>query len=137
MKWYLAGPMSGIPQFNFPYFKEVTEKLRAQGLTIVSPHELDSPDVQKAAMQSKDGNLVDGKIAGETWGDILAKDVKLIADDIDGIIFLPGWQRSKGARLEAFVALLCRKGAYAAWIDEKLHTMSIYEVRKQLQDNMP
>ena len=32
--------------------------------------------------------------------------VKLIADQVQGIIFLPNWQKSRGARLEAFVGLL-------------------------------
>lgn len=111
MKFYLAGPMSGIPQFNFPLFHSVAAKLRSSGYTVISPAELDSPEVQKAAMASTDGALkgTHNEIAGETWGDILAKDVKLVADKIDGIIFLPGWERSRGARLEGFVGLLIDK----------------------------
>jgi hypothetical protein len=109
-RYYLAGPMSGYPQFNFPLFHEVASKLRMQGYTIVSPAELDSPAVQAAAGKSADGALdKDGKIAGETWGDILAKDVKLVADGIDGIIFLPNWEASRGANLEATVGLLVNK----------------------------
>ncbi len=106
-RFYLAGPMTGIEQFNFPLFHEVAAKLRAQGYDIVSPAELDSPAVQAAALKSKDGKLdAQGKIAGETWGDILAKDVKLVADNIDGIILLPGWYKSRGANLESTVGLL-------------------------------
>lgn len=104
---YLAGPMTGYPQFNFPLFHKVAAELRAKGHTIISPAEMDSPAVQAAALQSKDGSLdAAGKIAGETWGDILAKDVKLVADQIDGIVFLPEWQKSRGANLEATVGLL-------------------------------
>lgn len=108
MKWYLAGPMSSIPQFNFPAFQEATAKLRELKYDVISPAEQDSDAVQKAALASPDGKLHDGMIAGETWGDILSRDVKLVADGVQGIVFLPNWQKSRGARLEAFVGLLCK-----------------------------
>lgn len=110
---YLAGPMSGIPQFNFPAFKAAAEELRLTGIRVESPHELDSPAVQAAAWASIDGTLSpDGTIAGETWGDILARDVKTVADKCDALILLPGWSRSRGARLEAFVGVLTGKKFY-------------------------
>jgi hypothetical protein len=100
--------MTGIPQFNFPLFETVARELRARGHLITSPHENDTPAVQAAAWASPDGKLdPSGKIAGETWGDILARDVKLVADVVRGVVLLPGWGKSKGARLEVFVALLC------------------------------
>lgn len=106
-RYYLAGPMSGYPQFNFPLFHEVAGELRAKGYEIISPAEMDSPAVQQAAMKSADGQLdAQGKIAGETWGEILARDVKLVADKIDGIVFLPHWYDSRGALLEATTGLL-------------------------------
>lgn len=107
---YLAGPMTGIPRFNFPAFEEATQRLRAAGHLITSPHENDTPAVQAAAWASPDGKLdANHQIAGETWGDILARDVKLVADCVRGIVFLPGWSKSRGARLEAFVGLLTGK----------------------------
>jgi Domain of unknown function (DUF4406) len=124
--YYLAGPMTGIPQFNFPAFEQSARELRALGFTIISPHEQDSAAVQVAALASKDGALDAGKIAGETWGQILAKDVILVADKVDGIIFMPGWWNSRGAKLEAVVGLLTGKlfgfyapaGSYDAAMDE-------------------
>jgi hypothetical protein len=107
--WYLAGPMTGIPQFNFPLFESEAKRLRAMGMDIISPHEQDSPAVQEAAWASPDGALHSGHIAGETWGDILARDVKLVADEVCGILVLPNWDLSRGARLETFVAHLCKK----------------------------
>lgn len=107
MKYYLAGPMTGYAQFNFPLFHRAAAELRSEGMEIHSPAEHDTPAVQAAAIASTDGKLdANGKIAGETWGDILAKDVKVVADEVKGIVFLPHWEKSKGARLEAFVALL-------------------------------
>ena len=43
-KYYLAGPMTNIPQFNYPRFFELAKVLRAEGYTIISPAELDSPE---------------------------------------------------------------------------------------------
>lgn len=110
-KFYLAGPMTGIPQFNFPLFIETTERLRKQGYDIISPVETDTPETRKIAMASETGDQADLP-QGETWGTILAEDVKLVADVVDGIICLPGWKKSKGARLEVFVAFLQQKPIY-------------------------
>jgi len=123
MRYYIAGPMSGIPAFNFPAFHAAAAALRAAGYDVVSPAETDPEDVAAAAMASKDGKPMSG--VSETWGDALARDVKMLADgvvvavspiyedgtqdvtraSIDGICFLPGWENSKGARVEAFVGL--------------------------------
>jgi len=103
-KWYLAGPMTGIPQFNIPAFDEAADSLRSLGLEIVSPAERDTYETRKAALGSKSGDHADLSIA-ETYGDMLARDMKIIADEVDGIVFLPGWHESRGARTEAYIAL--------------------------------
>lgn len=113
-QYYIAGPMTGLPQFNVPAFERMAMRLRFAGFEIISPAELDSEGVKAAALISADGKLdANGKLAGETWGDMLARDVKIIADVVrDGVVVLPGWERSRGARLEVFVATLCGKGIY-------------------------
>ena len=117
MKMYLAGPMSGIPQFNYPRFDYVAGELRTLGYDVQSPAEMDSPETRAAALASEDGSLGSGVINGESWGDFLARDVKLVADEIDGVCLLEGWDKSRGARLEAFVALTVRKPVYF-WNDQ-------------------
>ena len=102
--WYLAGPMSNIPQFNFPAFYAATTHLREEGWNIISPAELDDPIVALAAFQSRDGKV---NPEGDTWGDFLSRDVKIIADEVSGIILMPGWIKSRGARLEAYVGIEC------------------------------
>jgi hypothetical protein len=106
--YYLAGPMSGIPQFNFPAFFAAAAELRARGYDIVSPAELDDEEDKGAALKSVDGAPGTGTSGGQkTWADFLARDVKLIADKVQGIIYLqPNWYKSRGARLESFVGLL-------------------------------
>jgi Domain of unknown function (DUF4406) len=109
LKWYIAGPMSGIPQFNIPAFDKLAALLRADGYDVVSPAELDNERVRVACLASADGANTEATNDGGTWAEFLARDVKLIADQIGGIIFLPGWNKSRGARLEAFVGLLTGK----------------------------
>jgi hypothetical protein len=106
-KVYVAGPMTGVPQMNFPAFDKAAAHLREQGFQVVSPAELDSPESRAAALASMDGSPT-GYAEGETWGGFLARDVKLIADEgIEAIVCLPGWEKSRGARLETFVGRLC------------------------------
>lgn len=103
MKVYVAGPMTGIPQFNFPAFDAAANDLRAVGHDVHSPAEMDDPATRAEAMASPDGAPGSGSANGETWGDFLARDVKLIADGgIETIFVLPGWQKSRGARQETF-----------------------------------
>lgn len=139
LTYYLCGPMSGLPQFNVPLFNEVSARLRNIGFTIVSPAELDSPEMRAAALLSPDGKMgADGKLAGETWGDVLARDVRLIEQTIDGIIVLPNWYKSRGARLEVFVGLLTGK-RFATYdpFTEWLAPFPVDDVRADLRDNMP
>jgi hypothetical protein len=98
--------MSGRPQFNFPAFFQAAEDLRRDGFEVVSPAEIDNAEDKAAALASPDGDMR-AINSSKTWGDFLARDVKLLADTgIQGIVFLPGWATSKGAKLEAFVGLL-------------------------------
>lgn len=104
---YLAGPMSGIPQMNFPAFDAAAKALRERGYKVRSPAELDSPEERAAALASVDGSLKDSDV-GTTWGTLLSRDMKIIADEgVEAVVVLPGWEKSRGARLETFVARLC------------------------------
>jgi len=57
--YYLAGPMTGLPQFNFPEFDRVAASLRSDGLNIISPAELDDSETRDAALSSPDGSPED------------------------------------------------------------------------------
>lgn len=107
-KYYLAGPMSGRPQYNIPMFDAVASLLRAEGYDIVSPAEMDSETIREIALADSvadgKGRMVEKDGTVHTWGDFLKRDVKIVADVVDGIIYLPGWEKSRGARLEGFVA---------------------------------
>jgi len=120
MKIYIAGPMSGIAQFNYPAFDRAAASIRELGFDARSPAEMDSPEVRALALASTTGDLAELKSSGETWGDMLAADVKMIADELDGVCLLEGWHDSRGARLEAFVCLSVRKPLYRILMSGKM-----------------
>ena len=107
MKIYLAGPMTNIPQFNFPAFDAAEADLTKRGYEVVPPADLHDPEVRAAALASKTGSMLDLP-RHLTWGQFLAEDIRMIADDgIEGIVVMPGWKTSRGARLETYVGRLC------------------------------
>ena len=40
---YIAGPMTGLPDFNYPAFNAAAAKLRALGLEVLNPAENPPP----------------------------------------------------------------------------------------------
>ena len=115
MRLYIAGPMTGLPQFNFPAFDAMAAALRRAGHEVVSPTELDSQEWRDMALASPDGKMADW-FTGDTWGSVLARDVRLLSDGgIEGVVVLPGFAKSRGARLETYVARLC--GLPIMWFD--------------------
>lgn len=121
-KYYLAGPMSGHPQFNIPLFTKAAALLRSMGYNIVNPCELDSAPIRDACLASEDGKPSDDL---PSWGVLLGRDVCVVADMCDGIIFLPGWSRSRGALLEATTALFTGKKEYFQLVLEEAADGSI------------
>jgi hypothetical protein len=102
LRLYVAGPMTGRPHFNFDVFDAMSEALRSVGYDVVSPAELDDPEDRARAMASEDGAPIHYTY-GKTHADFLARDLKIIADQIDGIVVLPEWETSTGARIETFI----------------------------------
>ena len=141
LRLYLAGPMSGIEQFNFPAFYEAAATLRAAGHDIVSPAEMDADDgIDGEAMASENGDATKLSL---TWAQLLSRDVLILGDEteaaVDGIVFLPGWTASRGAKLEAFTALLSRKFYFFDYLKNSGTMMQIHvnDLRQMLRDNMP
>ncbi|MFP4895603.1 DUF4406 domain-containing protein [Paraburkholderia sp. EG304] len=80
MKLYLAGPMTGYPELNFPLFHAETARLRGLGFEIVNPAEINADPAAE-------------------WLDCMRADIKQLVD-CDGVALLPGWEQSRGATLE-------------------------------------
>lgn len=103
MRLYLAGPMTGIPQFNFPQFEQWTGLLRADGYEVISPHESDPPDVQAVAWASKTGDPADIPPSGGK-AVTAVKNVQDISE-CDGVALLPNWTKSSGTVHEIATAV--------------------------------
>lgn len=103
MKVYLAGPMRGYPEFNFPAFHAAAAKLRAEGHTVFSPAERDIE--RHGGVDISKGNTTgdEQKAAREHGFNLrvaLAEDMAWICSEADAIALLPGWAHSKGAVAE-------------------------------------
>lgn len=134
VRWYLAGPMTGIKGFNYPLFDLVTARLRADGYNIVTPTESEPPEARRISEASPDGSL-ETMPPGSTWGKALARAMPSLVDQCGGIILLPEWWKSRGARLEATAGLLCRK-KFGVWgrYTEAAVTISNYSVALRLRE---
>ena len=84
MRAYLAGPMSNIPDFNYPLFRDTAARLRGMGIDVLDPSE-------------KFGGRTD--LPYEVYLKSSIVDVLVC----DAVICLPGWETSKGAALERHI----------------------------------
>lgn len=82
---YIAGPMSGIENFNYPAFNEAAAKLRSLGYHVENPAESQPP-------------------ACGTWEGYMRNAIpQMLACEM--VALLPNWENSRGACLEVHVAL--------------------------------
>lgn len=100
--------MSHVPKFNFPMFNAVAAKLRELGFEeVFNPAENDiamygvdpselSPSGNPAELKSKHPDFDLGKT--------LCADLTFICMKATHVAFLPGWEKSSGARAEWAVA---------------------------------
>lgn len=102
MKFYICGPMRGIPDFNAPAFERFTDMLRSAGHEVVSPIELDREHGGVAEITDIDGTPT---CSQEDFRRCMARDLAVIAKDCDALFVLEGWGASFGARVEMFVAM--------------------------------
>lgn len=84
MKVYISGPMTGLPDLNFPAFHDASRRLRDRGHAVANPAEISL------------------QVSGD-WHDYLRADIKALCD-CEAIALLPGWEKSAGAHLELHVA---------------------------------
>lgn len=81
---YIAGPMSGIPGLNYDAFHDAARQLRAHGLQVENPAENPQPPCK-------------------SWLGYMRMSLVQISR-VDGVVMLPGWEESRGARLEHHIA---------------------------------
>lgn len=84
---YISGPMTGLPDLNYQAFAQCAKQLRATGWEVVNPaeHFGGAQDLPRHKF--------------------LAADVLALVQKCWGVVLLPGWHESEGAKLEAQIAL--------------------------------
>lgn len=84
---YVAGPMSGLPDFNRAAFSIAAFNLRSAGYLVINPadNEIEQPN------------------SDDAWQQYMRLSISQIAV-ADGVAYLPGWPQSRGASLEIFLA---------------------------------
>jgi len=100
MRVYIAGPMTGRPEFNFPAFDDAAERWRRQGFDVVSPAEHDREtglDVTGTTGRESLEELGFDLRAALLW------DLQQVAA-CDGLVLLTGWETSSGVRAELALA---------------------------------
>lgn len=107
---YVAGPMRGIKNFNFPAFDAARDALLAKGYHVISPADIDR-------------NAGDGWKEGQNQGDptpFVLRDFWSLfflrkQGNNNAIALLPNWERSVGAAAELFLA----RWLGLSWLDEE------------------
>lgn len=103
---YMSGPMTGIPEFNAPAFAAYTAKYRALGFRVISPAELDGDD------------------HGQPYRHYLRRDMNVLLDEhVERIYMMPGWESSRGAKLERHAAEAVGIAVYDAETGEKMENV--------------
>lgn len=108
LKVYLAGPMRGLPEFNFPAFHAAAATLRDMGYEVFSPAEQDEKRWGADATAGiRDERSLDERLGLPSGGALrrcLSDDFNYIVNEAEGIAFLKGWERSSGALAEYMAA---------------------------------
>ena len=84
-KIYVSGPMTGYFNKNYEAFFSASSKLKKRKYRVINPAELDKKDVK------------------DTWEECLKRDIKALME-CDAIGTLSGWENSRGALLEIYIA---------------------------------
>ncbi len=84
MKVYLAGPMRGLPDFNFPEFYRHAHALRKEGHEVFNPAEIG--------------------IHQDNIRQIFAVEMDWLCREAEAVALMPGWSESLGARAELALA---------------------------------
>lgn len=125
IKVYISGPMRGVPQFGFPMFDRARDWLTKMGYTVFSPADNDRETYP--GIEDWPG-FAEGQLAPGFHFDLhkaMAWDLARCAE-VDALVLLPGWQQSKGAAHEVYVARVCGKRLY------EFHPGAVYDEMVEL-----
>lgn len=95
---YIAGPMRGLPAYNFPAFDQTRDGFTALGWNVISPADID----RHAGQPNPTATEAERNQAEYIYRDFFA--LRLIAYREGALAVLPGWEYSRGASAEFFLA---------------------------------
>ena len=95
---YIAGPMTGYVDLNFPAFHRVAKLYRDRGCYVINPAEINGGPNEPALY-----NAMSPEDKYEHWVNCMKKDISALLT-CEMIVMLPGWTESTGAKLEHHVA---------------------------------
>lgn len=81
---FVMGPMTGLPEYNYPAFHAEAARLRAKGFHVENPAENPEPPCK-------------------SWAGYVRMSVRQLMT-CDLVSALPGWEKSDGAAVEHFNA---------------------------------
>jgi head-tail adaptor len=90
--------MTGYKDWNFPAFFEAERQLEALGYEVINPAHNDGATVQEALESAGSPDQ-----PNKMWSWYMRRDLPHVLE-VDALCVLPGWQGSKGAKLEVHVA---------------------------------
>lgn len=105
-KIYIAGPMTGYPDFNFPAFYAAAAYFKSRGWTVFNPADKEGETLSEESRVNGDAKLA--QEGGFNFRDVYAWDVNRVIE-ADAIYMLPGWENSPGAIGEHAVAVAMRR----------------------------
>ena len=108
MKVYLAGPMTGIPDSNFPAFHAAAKAWRERGMEIRFNGDVTLP-----------------------YATYIRAEIQHLLE-VDAVAFLPGWRTSKGATFEHSIATMLGLTLFDAVTFKALESESILNEAERL-----
>lgn len=81
----LCGPMTGLPDWNFPAFHRAAKIIKARGYRVLNPAETDGGSTDKP------------------WTHYMRHSLSLLVR-ADAVVVLEGWEKSRGATIEVDLA---------------------------------
>lgn len=122
---YIAGPMTGLPDNNYPAFHDAANRLRGRAWHVENPAENPEPHTDAACK----------------WTAYMRMGVSQLMT-CHAIYLLPGWQNSKGASLEYLVAQRLGLTIYVHAtqddvLDEQLQQLANKAVKKPKEIHEP
>jgi hypothetical protein len=111
VKVYIAGPMSGYVDFNYPAFHAAAKAWRKAGHEVINPAENEGGDTSKP------------------YAYYMRQDINHVLN-VEAIAVLPGWQKSRGAALEVAIARILDYPIFDAVTMEPYEETAVQEAQR-------